>query len=103
MLGFVFPIIWKILEWTLVTALVLTYIEIAPGGESINAIVQSLKAILIHVHWHDLIHSITVNLQHLFTTLFDSFNQSSTMPNQADVLNQCADQISKAECIKSTK
>jgi len=99
MIGFIFPIIWKILEWALVSALVLTYIEIGPGGDSLNAIVLSIKDVLIDIQWAELAHNIGGHLQTLLTNLWDSFQNNTDLAQSKSVINQCTDTLKECQKI----
>jgi len=98
MLGFIFPIVWKILEWALVSALVLTYIDIGPGGDSLNAIVLSIKEVLIDIQWAELAHNIGGHVQNLLTHLWDSF-QNNNVAQNSSVLSQCSDTLKECQNI----
>lgn len=90
MLAFMFPVIWKILEWSLVAAAVLTYVEIGPGGDSLGAIVNSLKDILIDIDWSSLGHSIGGHIQNLAGNLWESFF-NGTFGQGTDEVKACID------------
>jgi len=81
MLGLLIPVIFKILEWSLVTALVLTYIEIGPGGDSINAIVQNIKTALLNVDWAILAQNLANSFQDFFVSLKNDIASAEAVKN----------------------
>jgi len=101
MLGFIFPIAWKILEWALVTALVLTYIEIGAGGDSLNAIVLSIKDVLIDIQWGELAHNISGHVQNLLTHLWDGFQNNDVAQNNT-AFTQCTETLKECQSLAQT-
>ena len=99
MLGLFFTAVIKILEWSLVSAAVLTYIEIGPGGDSLAAIVESIKLILLDIDWSSLAHNIAGHVQNLVSTLWESFSDSD-IGKQAEAINACSE--GSEHCDQST-
>ena len=97
MFALIFTVAWKILEWSLVAAVILTYIEIGPGGDSLQAIVVSLKNILLEINWSLLIDQIGGHLQVLITNLWESFTSSTVGKNNHVSINQCIDTLEKCQ------
>ena len=59
-------LLFKTIEWCIVAAAVLTYIEIGPGGEAIGDIVSTIKSTLITIQWGEVTQSVIGNLKQLF-------------------------------------
>jgi len=96
MLAFFIPVLWKVLEWSLVTAAVLTYIQLdAPGADAVNAIVGSFKNVLLDVDWSSLASNIGGHLQNLASSLVDGFLNSDVADTEK--LKDCADKTQ--ECL----
>lgn len=74
MFSFIFIVIWKILKYSLITAAVLTYIDLAPNGDLVKSIVFSLKSSLLEIDWVTLINSIAVSIKSLIAGLWESLN-----------------------------
>lgn len=70
MFSLLFVIVYKLLRWSLVAACVLTYVDIGYGGESLGAIVNAFKSILLSVDWSTLLSEIWYHLEVLLTELF---------------------------------
>lgn len=70
MLSLLFFIGYKLLRWALVAACVLTYVEIGYGGESLGAIVNAIKSILLSIDWSTLLSEIWYHLDILLTEIF---------------------------------
>jgi len=93
MIGFILPATWKILQWALIAALVSTYIEIGVGGDSLNAIVQSIKEVLINIQWAELIHSIVGHLQVLIGNVWDGIQNNIDLAQTKTVAAQCTETL----------
>lgn len=100
MFALIFTVGWKILEWSLVAAAILTYIEIGPGGDSLQAIVISFRDILLDINWTALTDQIGGHLQTLINNLWDSFtNRTIGQTNQVSTqsINECIETIEKCK------
>ena len=71
MSGFLFMAFFKVLEWSLVAAAVLTYIEIGYGGEALGALVESIKTVLMDIEWSSLMSDIWGHFKDLVTELIE--------------------------------
>lgn len=100
MLSLTFSIFLKVLEWAFVCAAVLTYIELGPGGDSIAAVVQSFKEILLDVDWSALSSKIGGHLQNFAGNLWDSFF-NETFGNRNAEVSECLQTAS--DCNQNTK
>ena len=74
MYSFILIVLWQILKYSLITAVVLTYIDLAPNGDVIKSIVLSLKSALMQVDWVTLIDSIIMNGKSLIAGLWEALN-----------------------------
>lgn len=78
--SFVFMALLKVLEWSFVTALVLTYIEIGPGGGSVGAVVDSFKSVLVGIDWASLSAEIIQALKTFVGAFVDSLGSAQGAP-----------------------
>ena len=85
MFAFIFIVIWKILKYTFITAAVLTYVELAPNGDALKAIVTSIQSALMQVEWNTLIDTVVINLKALIVGLWEAFNSNSTAEQAAAI------------------
>ena len=67
-------ILWKILEYSLCAAAVLTYIEIGPYGDTILVIVESFKQALMQIDWSTLFESLKLNIEVLIQKIWGDIN-----------------------------
>ncbi|WP_163833620.1 hypothetical protein [Spartinivicinus ruber] len=68
--GLVF--IWllrKTFEWTLVTAAVLTYAELGPGGEAVAELINTFQEILRNIDWQNIFQQLTDTVKTLMESL----------------------------------
>lgn len=75
MLGFLVLIFYKVIRWALVTAAVLTYIEIGYGGESLGSIVSAIKQVLINIDWASLLNEIWLHIKELANVILDQVSK----------------------------
>lgn len=72
-MGIVF--IWllrKTFEWTLVTAAVLTYAEVGPGGEAVAELINTFQDILRNIDWQNIFQQLTDTVKTLMQSLSES-------------------------------
>lgn len=77
MSSFLFMAFFKVLEWSLVAAAVLTYIEIGYGGEALGAIVESIKAVLMDIEWQSLASDIWAHFKDLVTEVMEQTDKTA--------------------------
>ncbi|MCX4029373.1 hypothetical protein H0A36_02940 [Endozoicomonas sp. SM1973] len=72
-MGLVF--IWllrKTFEWTLVTAAVLTYAEIGPGGEAVAELINTFQEVLRNIDWQNIFQQLTSTVKTLMQSLSET-------------------------------
>ena len=77
MYSFILIIVWQILKYSLITAAVLTYIDLAPNGDVVKSIVLSMKDALMQIDWVTLIDSIVESIKSLIASLWDIANDNA--------------------------
>lgn len=59
-------ILWKIVKQAFITSLVLTYVEIGPGGEALGALIDGMKSYFMAIDWNtffaNLVHFVATSL-----------------------------------------
>ena len=67
-----FWLLKKTFEWTLVTAAVLTYAEIGPGGEAVTELINTFQEILRSIDWQNIFQQLTDTVKTLFQSLSEA-------------------------------
>ncbi|MCU7800450.1 MAG: hypothetical protein KZQ70_09945 [gamma proteobacterium symbiont of Lucinoma myriamae] len=62
-------LIKKIMEYLLVTACVLVYIKVGPGGEHVEKIVNEISKVLLSIDWGDLDQKISHEIELIFQSV----------------------------------
>ena len=62
-------IIIKFAEWCLVSAIVLTYVEVGPGGEELGNIITVIKNTLVDIDWEVMHANLVDGLKSIFEQL----------------------------------
>ncbi len=68
-------VVWKTLEWALVAAAVLVYVEIGPGGEALGSVVHTFKNLLLQVDWSSLTSTVMQEIEQLMYQLLAAMGQ----------------------------
>ncbi len=69
MISFPLHIMFKLLKWSVVTAAILAYVEIGPGGEALGEIVNVMKQAMLEVDWQSIASNITSQLKIVATNI----------------------------------
>ena len=97
MFALIVPVLWIILKCSFITAIMITIINLAPGGDSIRAIIDVMVNVLADIDWSSLLNKIGQHLQTFSRALIDSVANSQEVNELAKVA--CDDLSIKAECI----
>lgn len=76
MLALFFTVGWHVVKWAFVAAAVLTYCELGPGGQALEAIVDSMVAVMRDVAWSELVADVMGHVQTLLVAAFEALQDN---------------------------
>ncbi len=82
MLGFIYFIGRDIVRWSLITAGVLTYIELGPGGEALGNLVAMMVQTLMGIDWGNLAEQAFEQLSVLLDALVEALSSAAGRGNE---------------------
>ena len=82
MFAFAFLIIKDVLKYTFVTAAILTYIEVGPGGEHVASLVNTFRDVLLAIDWSSIGASIAEECQKFLQALLEANKETPVVPQE---------------------
>lgn len=87
-------LLFKVLKYLGIAALVQTYISIGPGGEAVQAIVQSMTEQFMQIDWKSILSSVLEHGKEWLNSLVEWLNANPDIQSQA---KDAAESVKQAE------